>query len=115
MKQIKRQQVLDRSIPIDLSSLLDCCTVDQVRQNLDEYQNCLTDGRTGRFEVEHYGYDGGVELKFNVFRDETDDELKKRQEKNARERQRQRNEKAAKEAREREQYLRLKAKYEGKV
>jgi hypothetical protein len=37
MKQAKRQQVLDRQIPIDLSSLLDACTVDQVRQNLDEY------------------------------------------------------------------------------
>ena len=114
MTQAKRQQVLDRSIPIDLSSLLDCCTVEQVRQNLDEYQNCLTDGRTGQFEVAHYGYDGGVELKFNVFRDETDDELKKRQEKNARERRRRRDERAAQEAREREQYLRLKAKYEGK-
>ena len=86
MKQIKRQQVLDRSIPISLDSLLDGCTVEQVRRELDEYQKCLTDGRTGQFEVEHYGYDGGVELKFNVFRDETDDELKKRQEKNARER-----------------------------
>ena len=115
MKQIKRQQVLDRSIPIDLSSLLDCCTVEQVRQNLDEYQNCLTDGRTGQFEVEHYGYDGGVELKFNVFRDETDDELKKRQEKLRAERKRKRDEVAAQEERERKQYLRLKAKYEGKV
>ena len=115
MKQIKRQQVLDRSIPIDLSSLLDCCTVEQVRQNLDEYQNCLTDGRTGQFKVEHYGYDGGVELKFNVFRDETDDELKKRQEKLRTERKKRRDEIAAKEAREREQYLKLKAKYEGKV
>ena len=115
MKQIKRQQVLDRSIPIDLSSLLDCCTVEQVRQNLDEYQNCLTDGRTGQFEVEHYGYDGGVELKFNVFRDETDAELKKRREKLRAERKRKRDEVAAQEERERKQYLKLKAKYEGKV
>ena len=114
MKQIKRQQVLDRSIPIDLSSLLDCRTVEQVRQNLDEYQNCLTHGRTGQFEVEHYGYDGGVELKFNVFRDETDEELKKRRAKLRTERKKRRDERAAQEAREREQYLRLKAKYEGK-
>ena len=115
MKQIKRQQVLDRQIPIDLSSLLDACTVDQVRQNLDEYQNCLTDGRTGQFEVSHYGYDGGVEIRFLVFRNENDDELKKRLEKNARERQRRRDEKAAKEEREHRRYLKLKAKYEGKA
>ena len=114
MTQAKRQQVLDRSIPIDLSSLLDGCTVEQVRRELDEYQNCLTDGRTGQFEVEHYGYDGGVELKFNVFRDETDEELKKRRAKLRTERKKRRDERAAQEAREREQYLRLKAKYEGK-
>lgn len=81
----ERLRVTDRSEYVDLHDLLDGNDFADVKAELDilEAKVDYSRGQTAKFRTELYGYDGGVELYFDVFRDETDAEYNKRQAKEA--------------------------------
>lgn len=80
-----RKRVLDRKEYVSLFDLLDGKEFFDVKEGLDrlEQQVDFGSGEEAKFVVEPYGYDGGVELYLEVYRDETDAEYNKRMEKEA--------------------------------
>ena len=120
-----RQRVVDRREYISLFDLLDGKEFFDVKEGLDklEKQIAYERGEEAKFVVEPYGYDGGVELYLEVYRDETDAEYNKRMEKAAKAKEkarlaREKKKEAARkvlmesEAAERAEYERLRAKFE---
>ena len=120
-----RLRVVDRKEYVSLFDLLDGKEFFDVKEGLDrlEQQVNYGSGEEAKFVVEPYGYDGGVELYLEVYRDETDAEYNKRMEKEAKAKEKARlarekkKERArqmlmATEAAEREEYERLRAKFE---
>ena len=125
---MSKKRVLDRRDQIDIVDLFDGRSLDDVildlQSRLHAYEEeIFTHDKEMKFEVEHYGYDGGMELYVRVQRWETDKEYDRRVAKEwaakekarkAREtkKQRARQELFAKEADERAEYERLRAKFE---
>ena len=123
-----KKRVLDRRDHVDIVDLFDQRSLDDVILDLqsmlhDYEEEIFTHDKEMKFEVEHYGYDGGQELYVRVQRWETDKEYAKRQgqEAAAKEKARKaretkkaraRQELFAKEADERAEYERLRAKFE---
>ena len=124
MTKPKKQRVVDRTLDVSLWELFDGNDIAEVRAMLNSLEAGIKQDEHAVFEVQGYGYDGGVELELNVWRDETDAEYKKRLEKNekAKEKARALREKKLAKARavlmeteeaERAEFLRLKAKFGG--
>ena len=123
----ERQRVLDRREYISLFDLLDGGDFFNVKEKLDKLEATVDYGRgeEAKFNVEPYGYDGGVELYLEVYREETEAEYNKRMAKNAaaKEKARLAREKKKEKARqvlmaseeaELAEYIRLRAKFEVK-
>ena len=119
-----RLRVIDRSECVSLWELFDDRDFTDVKAELDKLESKVQygQGETVNFRIEPYGYDGGVELYFDVYRDETDAEYNKRvaKEEAAKEKSRlareRKKEKARQvlmesEAAERAEYERLRAKF----
>lgn len=118
-----KQRVLDRSLGLSLGDMFDGQDFQQVKANLDAFEKRARydRGEDVKFRVE-YGYEY-TDVYMDVYRDETDKEYASRLEGEAQARERARiarekkKEKArevlmATEAQEREEYLRLKAKFD---
>jgi hypothetical protein len=73
MKKIK---VIDRSIDIDLDYLFDGKNFDQVKEIVSELMTNVNYGEDALFRVDPYGYDGAIEVFLDIYREETDGELK---------------------------------------
>lgn len=125
MTKTNKQRVIDRTLDVSLWDLFDGEDFFDVRAKLDKLEAGIQygNGEEAKFRIEPYGYDGGVELCLDVFRDETDAEYEKRMEKDAKAREKARalREKKLAMARavlmeteeaERAEFLRLKAKFE---
>ena len=121
----ERQRVVDRKEYVSLFDLLDGKDFFDVKEWIDklEKQVNYSCGEEAKFVVEPYGYDGGVELYMEVYRDETDAEYNKRLEKEAKaqekarlarekKKERARKELMESEAAERAEYERLRAKFD---
>lgn len=121
----ERLRVVDRKEYVSLFDLLDEDDFFDVKQKLDKLEAMVDYGRgeEAKFKVEPYGYDGGVELYLEIYRDETDAEYDKRMEKNAKAKEKARKARETKkeraravlmesEAAERAEYERLRAKFE---
>ena len=118
-----RQRVVDRKEYVSLFDLLDGRDFFSVKEELDrlEQQVNYGSGEEAKFVVEPYGYDGGVELYLEVYRDETDAEYNRRLDKEAKakarkaretKKERARKELMESEAAERAEYERLRAKFD---
>lgn len=118
-------RVLDRKEYVSIYDLLDGRDFTDVKAELDRLEAKVQygQGEEAKFEVEGYGYDGGVELYLNIYRDETDAEYDRRSAKEAaakekarlaRERKKERARKTLmeSEAAERAEYERLRAKFD---
>lgn len=80
----KKKRVLDRQDQVFIDDLLDGRTIDDVilelQSMLHRYEEeIFTHDKEVKFETDHYGYDGGIELYVRVMRWETDKEYSKRQ------------------------------------
>lgn len=80
----KKKRVLDRRDQVFINDLFDGRPIDDVildlQSMLHKYEEeIFTHNKEVRFETEHYGYDGGLELYVRVERWETDREYEKRQ------------------------------------
>lgn len=120
-----RMRVLTRSYDVSLWDLFDERDFTSVKAELDKLEASVQygHGETANFRIEPYGYDGGFDLRLDIYRDETDaeyearlakEEAKKEKARLARERKM---EKARQvlmenEAAERAEYERLRAKFE---
>ena len=124
---IARQRVCSKSERLDIEEIFDGRTLDDVQAEFNalahKYEREIFEQDLEvRFEVEYYGHDGGHDVYLYSSRWETDEEFKKRQamleaERAARRRARERVKEAArknlyeKEADERAEFERLKAKF----
>ncbi len=125
---MSKKRVLERRDAVDVIGLFDRCSFDDVLAELHSMAHCyeeeiFTYDKDVKFEIEHYGYDGGMELYVRVERWETDAEYAKRQAKEAAAKEKARRARETKEARAREvlykkeaderaEYERLRAKFE---
>lgn len=120
-----RLRVVDRKEYVSLWDFIHDNDVDTVKAEIDKLGNMVNygQGETAKFVVEGYGYDGGVEVYFEISRDENDYEYNKRMEQNARAKEkarvaREKKKEAARkvlmetEAAERAEYERLRSKFE---
>ena len=83
-----KKRVLDRRDQVFIDDLLDGRTINDVilelQSMLHRYEEeIFTRDKEVRFETDHYGYDGGIELYVCVQRWETDKEYAKRREREA--------------------------------
>lgn len=121
----ERLRVVARKEYASLYDLLDGEDFAGVKAALDKLEAQVDYGRgeDAKFVVEGYGYDGGVELYLEIYRDETDAEYNKRMAKNAAAKEkarlaREKKKEAARkvlmenEAAERAEYERLRAKFD---
>jgi len=79
----KKKRVLDRRDQLFVSDLFDGRSFDDVLAELHSMahryeEEVFTHDKEVRFEIDHYGYDGGIELYVRVDRWETDREYDKR-------------------------------------
>jgi hypothetical protein len=111
MKNAKRRMVLDRKIPLSIHDF-DGLDIDGAVKHIDGFRSQIKLGETAVFEVDSYGYDGGVDMSLLIHRQETDAELEARLKEERALRERQRRNVKMQESREFEQYQRLKAKFE---
>lgn len=125
----ERLRVLDNSVCIDIFDLLDGKDIHGAQLELAKLAGKYADaivskGHEAKFSVDYYGYDGGLDLYLNFYRDENDKEYAARMDKEekAREKKRLAKEKKIAKARklleeseavERAEYERLRAKFEG--
>ena len=120
----ERLRVVDRKEYVSLFDFLDGKEFFDVKEELDRLEQQVNYGlgEAAKFKVEPYGYDGGVELYLEVYRDETDAEYNKRQDKEAKAKEKARKARETKkerarqvlmesEAAERAEYERLRAKF----
>lgn len=120
-----RLRLVDRSIEVDLWDVFHDKTIDVIKAELDAWLRHVDYGygEDAKFRIDLYGYDGGIELYLDVYRDETDTEYDKRIAKEAaikekaRKARETKKEKARRvlmesEAAERAEYERLRAKFE---
>ena len=81
-----KKRVLDRRDQIDIFDLFDGRSIDDViidlQNRLHDYEEeIFTHDKEVKFDVDHYGYDGGLELYVQVMRWETEKEYAKRTDK----------------------------------
>jgi len=120
----ERKRVLDRSINVDFYNLFEGKRIDDAIADLMRIQdeNTRLDFLDAKFRCEYYGDGGGFDFMLDVYRDETDKEYKTRLAKEQKLRdallarkqklsKRKKLQKLKKEAAEREEYERLKAKF----
>lgn len=120
----ERLRVVDRREYVSLFDLLDEGDFFDVKEKLDKLEATVDygGGEEAKFKVEPYGYDGGVELYMEIYRDETDAEYDKRMEKTAKAKEKARKARETKkerarkvlmesEAAERAEYERLREKF----
>lgn len=79
----KKKRVLDRRDQLFVSDLFDGRSFDDVLAELHSLahryeEEVFTHDKEVKFEIDHYGYDGGIELYVRVDRWETDREYDKR-------------------------------------
>jgi pyruvate/2-oxoacid:ferredoxin oxidoreductase beta subunit len=125
--EIKMKQLVKQArFELNVGQLFDGKTIAEAKAKLiDMVGECEEhlDFAEGRFRVEPYGYDGGIDLYYDLYRYETDEEFLAREEKEKakaeakKERERLKKEKAlaklmAQDA-DFELYLKLKAKFQG--
>lgn len=113
----EKLRVFDYRDEISIDELFDGRTFDEVQLRLRELaaqyeERILSEDCEVKFDVSHYGYDGGKDLYVDVYRWETDKEYKARMDADKKKRQKRVDAKAAKEAIERATYERLKKKFE---
>ena len=114
----KKKRVLDRRDQVFITELFDGRTIEDVilelQSMLHRYEEeIFTHDKEVRFEIQHYGYDGGVELYVRVVRWESDREYEARMAKEQKERAKKRAVARAKKDKEYAEYERLKKKFEG--
>lgn len=85
---MSKKRVLDRNDHVDIVDLFDGRSLDDViidlQSMLHRYEEeIFTHDKQVKFETEHYGYDGGLELYVRVERWETDKEYAKRRDQEA--------------------------------
>lgn len=118
----KRLDVITRSEYASIHDLFEGNSIDYVKMLLGLMKENIKTGETAKFRIDHYGYDGGIELYLDFYRPETDAEYEARVEKlekaaeKARLKREDNKEKARKalmknEADERAEYERLKEKF----
>jgi hypothetical protein len=112
MKQRKEVTVTIESC-VSLYDILDCKTPDEVIQKMEEFKEAYQDRKIG-FGVEHYGYDGGLEIVLQETRLETDKEYDRRIKAEQKEEERLKAAMAKTDEKERKEYERLKKKFEKK-
>lgn len=103
--------VRDRKIPLSIHDF-DGLDIDGAVKHIDSFRSQIKLGETAVFEVDGYGYDGGVDLSLLIHRQENDAELEARLKEERALRERQRQNRKMQESREFKQYQRLKAKFE---
>jgi hypothetical protein len=111
MKNAKRRMVRDRKIPLSIHDF-DGLDIDGAVKHIDSFRSQIKLGETAVFEVDCYGYDGGVDLSLLIHREENDAELLARKMRETAERDKIRANKKIQREREFEQYQKLKAKFE---
>lgn len=124
-KERDRLRLVDRSEYVSMFDTFDGEDFFSVKEKLDKLESLVAYGKgeEGKFRIECYGYDGGMELYLDIYRDESDAEYNKRMAKldAAKEKARLAREKKKEKARqilmateelERQEYLRLKEKFE---
>ena len=114
----ERKRVLDRRDEVYFSDLLDGRTIEDVILELQSMlrryeEEIFTHDKEVKFETEHYGYDGGMQLYVRVMRWESDREYEARMAKEQKERAKKRAVAQAKKDKEYAEYERLKKKFEG--
>ncbi len=90
---------------------LDGKTPDQVIKEMQRLRDYYQ-GRDVYFDIQSYGYDGGIELYLYERREENDKEYAKRLAEEKKEKEAKKKSKAEKEAKEYAEYLRLQKKFE---
>lgn len=113
----EKLRVFDYRDEISIDELFDGRTFDEVQLRLRELaaqyeERILSEDCEAKFDVSHYGYDGGLELYVDVYRWETNEEHQARLDADKKQRKQRADAKAAKEAIERATYERLKKKFE---
>lgn len=109
----KRKEITVKLGTESFYDILDQKTPEEVIERMRELQSEY-EGRKISFDVEPFGYDGGLELVLYEHRLENDEEFEKRTEAEAKEREMKNNQYQKKEAKELAEYERLKKKFEGK-
>jgi hypothetical protein len=125
---VSKKRVLDRRDQVDIVDLFDQRSLDDViidlQSMLHQYEEeIFTHDKEVKFETEYYGYDGGLEVYVRVDRWETDTEYHRRLAKETAAKEKARKAKETKKARAREvlykkeaderaEYERLRAKFE---
>jgi len=125
---MSKKRVLERRDAVDILGLFDRCSFDDVLAELHSMAHCyeeeiFTHDKDVRFEIEHWDYDGGMSLYVRVMRWETDKEYDKRVAKEWAAKEKARRARETKKARAREllykkeaderaEYERLRAKFE---
>lgn len=120
-----RLRILTRGYDVSMWDLFDAQDFTTVKAELDKLEANVqySLGETANFRVEPYGYDGGIEVRLDIYRDETDaeyderlrkEEAKKEKARLARERQKEKARQVLMESEEAEraEYERLRAKFE---
>lgn len=126
-QKTERIRVLDRKVEIDLYDFFENKTIDELQHAISALatayeRDILLYDKYVNFSIERYGYDGGMDLYLKVWRLENDQEYAKRMEKLEKSAERSRKAKEAKkeaarkalfqkEADERAEYERLRAKF----
>lgn len=121
------RRVRDRREEINIFDLFDRYDISEVKEQLSKLESLvdLSVGETARFSVEPYEYGDGVDVFLDIYRDETSEEIKARMAEEYRKRERARKaikahtERVLEDQRrleefEREEYERLRKKFEKK-
>lgn len=115
MAKVEKRKMLDVELNdyIDFD-VIDGKTFDQIIEEMQSLKREYTD-RDVYFYTEQYGYDGGRNLKLRERRLETDREFEKRMALEKKTKDKEKEAKATKEAREFSEYQRLQKKFQGKT
>jgi hypothetical protein len=112
---MSKRKILD----VEANEYVDFCEFDgRTPEEIIERMKALREEMGNRdvyFDIEHYGYDGGKELKLRERREETDKEYNARLAVEAKTKAKNKADKAAKEAKELAEYERLKKKFGSKT
>ena len=114
MSKAKRKEITEKLGTESFYDILDQKTPEQVIERMQELRAEYPDRKVS-FDVEPYGYDGGLELVLYAHRLENDREFKKRREAEAKDREKEKLRKRTNEEKERAEYERLKKKFQGKT
>ena len=114
MSKAKRKEITEKLGTESFYDILDQKTPEQVIERMQELR-AEYPNRKVSFDVEPYGYDGGLELVLYEHRLENDQEFKKRREAEAKAREKEKLRKRTNEEKEFTEYQRLQKKFQGKT